>query len=352
MDSTRHRFSRIVGGVCAVLALALAGCSGDGNSGAAGQASTSAKPGGEGSESAATPQRTDQEDPAGPLEEFLGFRVAHRPEGLGTNVPELDPDSSGPTDSDRRDQLRLEQMIAECMRAEGFDYQVHDPFAAAGMSPEHSPYALPRQEFAARYGYGISTIDLPNAADVDPNYAAMAKMTPVQREAYLLALDGRAEQGDTENTGCRGAAVKAVFGRSIVGGTTGPGTDEFAFLVEEIGKLVQRVDDDPRVAVDASRLWSGCMADAGHPGLTTPADAPDSVRTRLAQATAGDPAARAEVRRYELALAQADSVCRPKYDAARRIVRDELERRFLEEHRPELDRYRQAMRPDGSEPRQ
>jgi hypothetical protein len=340
MDSTPQRFSRVLGRTYVVAAFVLAGCSGGGNSDVAGQAPASVKP--------SAPQSTRQEDPASPLEEFLGFRVAHRPEGLGTNVPELNPDSPGPTEEDRRDQLRVEQMIGECMRAEGFDYEVRDPFATLEASLDQSPYALPREEFAARYGYGISTIDLPDATDVDPNYAAMARMTPAQLEAYLLALDGRAEQGDAENTGCRGAAVKAIFGRSIVGGRAGGNADKFGFLVEEIGKLGRRVDDDPRVARDGNRRWGDCMADAGHPGLTKPSDAPDSVKTRLAETPVGDPAVRAEVRRYELALAEADFVCRQAYDAGRRVVRDELERGFLDEHRQELDRYRRAMKADGS----
>jgi hypothetical protein len=176
-------------------------------------------------------------------------------------------------------------------------------------------------------------------------------MTPAERQAYLWALDGGAEQGDTENTGCRGDAVETVFGRSIAGVAGGGAGDEFAHLVEEIRALGDRVDNDPRVARDANRRWSDCMADAGHPGLARPSDAPGSVTTRLAQARAahtGDNAAVAEVRRYELALAHADFVCRQNYDAARRMVRDELERRFLDEHRPELERYRQAMNPDGA----
>jgi hypothetical protein len=75
------------------------------------------------------------------------------------------------------------------------------------------------------------------------------------------------------------------------------------------------------------------------------------VTARLAQARSQgrNPAAVAEVRRYELALAQADFGCRPAYDAARRVVRDEMEGRFLDEHRAELERYREAMNPKGGE---
>jgi hypothetical protein len=271
--------------------------------------------------------------------------VNHRPEGLETAVPELNPDSAGPSEEDRRNQLRLEEMIGACMRGEGFDYVVRDPFTGPGANPQDSPYALPRQEFAARYGYGISTIDLPEATEVDPNSAALAAMKAAEREAYLWALDGGAERGDTENTGCRGRAVKAVFGRSTVGGDGSDLSGAFAGLVEEIRTLNGRVDGDGRVT-EATRRWTDCMADAGHPGLTRPSDAADSVRTRLAQARArpGDPAAIAEVRRYELSLAGADLVCRKDYDAAR----DELEHRFIEDHRHDLQRYKEAMNQAGA----
>jgi hypothetical protein len=335
MASTRHRFLRVLGVACSISAVALAGCTGGGG----GESTAPTVPVGD--STTTQPAPTGQSDQESPLEAFLGFRVAHKPQGLGTNLPALNPDAPAPTGEERRDQLRLEQMIADCMRAEGFKYEVVDPFGGAQHNPADSPYALPPETFASRYGYGISTIDIPTAAEVDPNYAAMAAMTASQREAYLWALDGGAEKGDTENTGCRGAAVKAVFGRSTVASAA----DEFAFLVEEIHDLGERVDGDPRVAGAANRRWSDCMADAGHPGLSQPQDAPDSVTTRLAQARAGDPAAVAEVRRYELALSAADFVCRQAYDSARRAVRDELERRFLDERRSELEQYRRAMNP-------
>jgi hypothetical protein len=92
------------------------------------------------------------------------------------------------------------------------------------------------------------------------------------------------------------------------------------------------------------------MADAGHPGLTKPSEAANSVRTRLAQARArrSDPTAVTEVRQYEVSLARADFNCRKDYDAARRLVRDELERQFVNDHRIELERYRAAMNSGGA----
>jgi len=329
---------------CAAAVVLLAGCTSGGSGGTSQARSDEQAGGGNATTSTSAPGGAEQ-DPAGPLEAFLGFRVSHRPGGLETAVPALNPDSAGPSEDDRRDQLRLEQMIGACMRAEGFEYVVRDPFAGPGADPRQSPYALPRHEFATQFGYGISTIDVPDATEVDPNYAALASMKPAERQAYLWALDGGAEQGDTENTGCRGRAVKEIFGRSTVGGAAGPGLEPFADLVEEIQTLTDRVDSDPRVARDAAQRWADCMADAGHPGLAKPSDASDSVRTRLAQTRAGkgDGAALAEVRRYEVALAGADLRCRAGYDTARRQVRDELERAFVDDHRAELQRYKEAM---------
>lgn len=345
MATKPHRSKILLATGCTALLVLLSGC-----------ASTEIDETNDSSAPPTSVERPDDEStgeavPAeSPLEELLGFRVSHRPEGLDTAVPALNPDSAGPSEQDRRDQLRLEEMIAACMRSEGFEYVVRDPFGGTVGSLKDSPYALPPDEFAAQYGYGISTIDVPSATEVDPNSAALAAMNPAEREAYLWALDGGVEQGDTQNTGCRGRAVEEVFGRSTAG-TSDPSdpTAEFAPLVAEIRTLDERIDSDPRVAVDANRRWADCMADAGHPGLTRPSDSSNSVRTRLAQATArrGDPSAIADVRAYEVAVARADSICREDYDAARRQVRDELEHRFIADHRPELERYRDAMNAGG-----
>jgi hypothetical protein len=332
--------------------LLLAGCASRELSAADRQAATeqSSDAPGIGTAPAGTTDTSDEESKS-PLEEFLGFRVNHRPEGLDTAVPALNPNAAGPSEEDRRDQRRVEEMIGDCMRGEGFAYVVQDPFSGTPANPKDSPYALPKDFFAAQYGYGISTIDVPDASAIDPNYAALAAMKPAERQAYLWALDGGAEQGDTQNTGCRGRAVEAVFGRSTSSAADpSDATAQFVPLVDEIRTLDERVDDDPRVAVDANRRWADCMADAGHPGLTKPSEAANSVRTRLAQARArrSDPTAVTEVRQYEVSLARADFNCRKDYDAARRLVRDELERQFVNDHRIELERYRAAMNSGGA----
>jgi hypothetical protein len=107
------------------------------------------------------------------------------------------------------------------------------------------------------------------------------------------------------------------------------------------------------------------MADAGHPGFTAVDDARNSIMSRWAdlngwqftpgeggggsvsvssadQVTEPDPAKVAELRTDEIALAVADLGCRKDHQAVYDQVRTELEQKFVDEHRSELERYRDA----------
>lgn len=270
-----------------------------------------------------------------PLAEFLGTPV-RSPHGL----PQLD-------ERERRRQDRHTELVAECMREAGFAYVVVP--VAERLGPELlAAYETDPDEFARRYGYGVTTIEV--APFTDPNQEIRQALPEERRAAYDRALFGA---GGSDHDSCHRRATVAVYGDPSA---REDGFVSFADLLERINDLNHRIDTDPRLQ-QAYRDWARCLADAGYPGFAAPPDARRSVFDRLPAArlspagTAGstqlDPAQVAEVRAYELALAPVDRQCQRRYvDGPRRAVTLELERAFIAEHRAELERYREFLAED------
>lgn len=202
----------------------------------------------------------------------------------------------------RRQHRAVEEAVATCMREQGFTYVPNDPFVAGGERGDDpdAPWRLPPGEFAARYGYGITTMDAMadatgGRADLpeDPNRAIIEAMSPAERQAYYEALWGPGVQvfdeggigavaitiGDDEGTSradtlaglqesCHNRAAVEVFGAPLFRPAAPDDSDDdlSADLMREMATLGQRVERDPRVRA-AADLWSSCMADAGHPGI-------------------------------------------------------------------------------------
>jgi hypothetical protein len=154
--------------------------------------------------------------------------------------------------------------------------------------------------------------------------------------------------------------MSEVYGEDYAASEKQPAA-EFDALNEEMGALWDRVTNDPRVA-DAKGAWGDCMADAGHADVTDPDSPVQKVIERFSalygveagefkQVRAGlkdppiqpDAAALAEMQRYERSMAVADHRCREAYDDVVFDVQTEVENRFIEEHRAELERYRDSM---------
>lgn len=270
----------------------------------------------------------------------------------------------------RRESRAHEEAIARCMAAEGFDYVPYVPNiqwsvvdgGVAVLTPGGGELPdLPPDEFAAQYGYGISTRQPQDveAADVDPNAAIVDAMSVPERVAYYQALFGAEQSLDSQGRpnaemvgdpdSCWEQAATEVWGGR--GGTvaTDPVLAAFAPLLEQIAAIEDRIAADPRMTA-ATDAWSACMADAGFPGYTD-LNAPQSgvaQRAREVMGTALDPAAAdpdelAELQRFEIAIATADEACRAGYGEVYRQVRHDLEAQFVEQHRTELEQYRDAV---------
>lgn len=275
-----------------------------------------------------------------------------------------------------------EEAIARCMAAEGFEYVPHvldlqwtvveggatpGPALAVLHPGGGQPPDLPPDEFAAQYGYGLSTREPQEEelADVDPNAAIVDAMSVAERVAYYQALLG-AEQsldgqgrpnaemvGDPES--CWEQAATEVWGDRDAMVTTDPVLAAFAPLLEQIGAIEDRVAADPRM-VAADEAWSACMADAGFPGYTDlnspQTDVAERAREVMGSAfdpTLADPDELAELQRFEIAIAVADHACRAGYGETYQQVRYDIEAQFVEQHRTELEQYRDAVAAQAAE---
>jgi hypothetical protein len=285
---------------------------------------------------------------------------------------DLAPDAQAQqaADADTRARLlRSEELVAACMREQGFDYTPQDLYAQVTGDGTGPDAAWGTREFAEQYGYGVSTDPWGTAEDApdapDPDADARAAMSDAERAAYDEALHGPGQDDpdaayDWSTGGCTGAAQHEIDTTE----RQDPG--EHAALEEEITRALEAVWSDPRIArVDAA--WATCMADAGYPEQTTPGAAQSTLMPAWStvqgwddpayQAAlegwdydadpAGpslappDPAAVAEFTAHEIAMALADLDCQDAvdHDATTREVDHALQQEFVDAHRAELDAW-------------
>lgn len=330
--------------VCAVLALAAAGCS---------------EP-----EGGAPSDGPEWEKPAGVLQEFMDDLDAGH---------ELDEGS-------RRN--AAEEVVAACMAEQGFEHVPVDHTAQAPETAYDLGLVTGSPEYAAVYGYGISTDPMAmyaRGAEVeDPNAAYVDGLSPDGRAAYLDALFGvLAEPGDASLADAQERVDAVATSTWQEQGCYGRGeheTDDGAFLdaynsqsalLQEILELDSTVEADSRLAPLAD-AWSQCMADAGFPGyadvsepaeellarwqqlwMTVSAESPGGGEVTSADASTAAVAAavEAEMGEDEIATAVADVDCRLStgYHDMWNTVRLEVENDFYALHQGELEAWAEAV---------
>lgn len=212
-----------------------------------------------------------------------------------------------------------EEFVVTCMRESGHEYIVHLPATARTTLLPGNAVGGDPDEFARKYGYGISTFAAASPAEfeppADPNDAVTAGLEPGARDAYRAAL-----------VTCRGRAATTVpRPATMVEVPLTDGTDVLA-------DIDRRVHDHPAV-VDATAAWSRCMAAAGvhHPDR-------ESLRAELTRRTAAlaggsrtaaQEAELTELRRAEIAAAVADRACSPELDDATDLAYRDVLGRFV-----------------------
>jgi len=216
-----------------------------------------------GSESGAGTEATDTT--VSPLAQLLGYQ---------NETPE----------ESRRKQLEAENLIAECMREEGWEYIPVD-WAAQESSQGEPDELWGTEAFGKKYGYGVVynyeqyeepgllNPDQAHKVDpsADPNQDYVQSLTEAEQAQYQESLYGpmSAEFGgptveaQTEDStieaqqmievqGCNGTAYEEVYG------STDPTRDnpDLAARVEEYYTAQQ---DDPRLQA-ANEAWAACLA--------------------------------------------------------------------------------------------
>ncbi len=202
------------------------------------------------------------------------------PAGSGLTLADFVPGFTGPFGSEltgaefRELEWEAQDRIQACMAAEGFEYVPSIPGDVTGGV---LGVDLSDEEFARRYGYGLSTFLLESQArygsaedlSADPNAAITEAMDEAELEEYRLALYGDFPDIDLdtmtdeeidelianyESTGCLDVAYGELYG----------GQELLAELGDELEDLYTRVETDPRIAA-AEEDWGACMAGRGQP---------------------------------------------------------------------------------------
>lgn len=272
-------------------------------------------------------------------------------------------------------QRETEQLTAECMAEQGFEYVPVDWSSMNGgvVVGEDSEIEWGSREFAEQYGYGMSSwpgmdeqpLEEEEQVWEDPNQAYVESMSDTERDAYYIALygeqtgpeDPEAEwEYDWTQAGCQGAAQQAVQEKYGLGG------DQMGALQEDMEALWAQIQSDERVLALAGR-WSDCMADAGYPGMASPDD-PQQIlsdeQNAIYEEVYGDglmedadwEALEAEVRERtaamtekEIAMAVADFDCKDAIDFQKVQIQvaTEHQKAFVDTHRAELEAWVESV---------
>lgn len=236
------------------------------------------------------------------------------------------------------EQLRLtaeaNEVIAECMHEAGFDYV--EPYTPDGQRTVGQD--LSDDEFAAQYGYGISTVvgaDADIHRDTDDQSAAYTS----EHERALYgdgAADDESAAYDWSTQGCMGRAYHEVLdGQDQV-------LAEPAYLQIEaaLTAALDRADQGPEAA-DLREQWTVCMD--GHVAGPTAEDPQGMAmifqERRAVLGSEADPAELADLQREEIAAAIADQSCRREidYDDRHDQIVWAVEAQIVAEFRAELD---------------
>ncbi len=235
---------------------------------------------------------------------------------------------------------KVENTIAGCMKAEGFDYIPTDPVAQqAALTGKAN---MSDEEYEQQFGYGITTFYGRGTAQSDPNDTIRSVLGEADRAAYDRALSGgKPEQtfvfavdtGDfTELGGCTKRATDEVFGG--------------AALLQTLQRKLDELDDsivaDQRM-VRAIEAWRGCVKAATGDEHEDAESIEEQITQRFETlvgsvvppgqvAPAGtqvDMAALRTLQREELDVFQKDLACEEKHiEPVETKVREEKETRF------------------------
>lgn len=263
-----------------------------------------------------------------------------------------------------KQQREVEEIVAACMSEQGFEYTPAEPM---DMSTDNDD--IPEwdsKEYAMQYGYGATTgEELYGTGEeyVDPNADYVASMSESEQTAFYAALYGEQPEIDPEadpeaeveaeynweEAGCQGKASHEVYEQGQI-------WDDPALkdMMDEMNTAYENLADDPQLA-KASTAWATCITEAGY-DFATPDEAQQSIFDEyngLYEALAPDegaevdpeasfepdPAAVAELKKKELALAAADYTCKESsgYIKAQKAANLAMEKELWDKYGEQLE---------------
>lgn len=230
-------------------------------------------------------------------------------------------------------------LIAECMAAAGFEYiPVDVKTIEAAQARMRTEPGYTRRTFKEKWGLGVTTrFDNPvKETGLGPNLEIYDGLSEAERVAYDRTLFGENTDADfaftldeedfADTGGCTREAVSKVFTPAQLKGTYVNPKDVV-------------IDADPRI-IEAHRLWSECMHDAGYEYEYDQDEIIEEYQDRLDELTEGDDpatltgdraAALRKLQEEEIAVALADLECQLKHtDGVYREVELEVYGQSLE----------------------
>lgn len=271
-----------------------------------------------------------------------------------------------------KQQQKTEELVAECMAKEGFEYTPNTNNGGVMMSSddEGDGPEWGSVEFAEQYGYGV--VDFPGRETMtespteytDPNQEYTDGLSPSEQTAYWETLNGPGptdeemaamEEGDGsyeydwKTAGCYGAAqheVSLTESPAAAAQEDPEFADMFAAMQDLYGPLNGSGDNAKLAEID--RKWADCMADAGFSEYPSPNEVMQSMHNEYSELSQSGPdgeykepdaKAQKEFQEREISTAVADAQCKKDlgYDAKQREILFEIEQQFVDEYRAKLD---------------
>jgi hypothetical protein len=205
------------------------------------------------------------------------------------------PDTNTPEGRAEADSIKSENLMADCMKAAGFQYVPHPQHYTrpagniAGKDPATVPYDV-LKTYRQKYGYGSNyAADVypndPNVVqtyrpDQNPNNAIRDGLDAARKQAYDQAYDGGPrktlsssdKKEDVKVGGCM-AKINAQIGNNTVNVTTDPAAQAAAAQAE------QEFTTNPAV-LNAAQAYGGCLQQHGY---TVPSTKPGAIEHTLEQ---------------------------------------------------------------------
>ena len=181
-----------------------------------------------------------------------------------------------------------EELMAQCMAEEGFEYKPNLDNGGVIMSGEDVEWEPDKKEWVEKYGYGAVNSPFneegaqpPEEEYVDPNQEYVESLSESEQQAYWETAYGAPQTEEMteeemaeynwEDYGCQGWAD-----HEMQGDADPLQSDEFADLRKKMEEFWSTTQESSEMkALDAE--WAACMEDGGEPGFSSPMEAQQSI---------------------------------------------------------------------------